>query len=312
MTRRDLPDAVSKSKVLAASQWNALGVAPHLVRSLTKSGDLVRMRQGAYATRRAVEWAGADATRCHVLHVMAVLVTVGRHAVASYHTAAILHHLDLLKRPPKGTVTLTLPPDKSWNRARSAGIIFHAAELPEEHLTKIYNLLVTTVARTVVDLARTLQFTDAVVVADSALHQEKTTKAELERIIAACVRWPGVKQARRVVEFADERAESPFESVARVVFDQFGLDPPELQATVLTPNSSFRVDFLWREYKVIAESDGLLKYNERKDLIKQFERDRCLRDAGYKVVHFTWEELFKTPEVVIRRILAAIAATTPY
>lgn len=312
MTRRDLPDAVSKSKVLAANQWNAIGVAPHLIRSLTKSGDLVRMRQGAYATRRAVEWAGTDATRCHALRVMAVLATVGKHAIASYHSAAILHHLDLLKPPPTGTVTLTLSPDRSWNRARPADIVFHTAELPKEHLTKIYNLVATTVARTVVDLARTLPFTDAVVVADSALREEKTTKAELERILAACPRWPGIKQARRAVGFADERAESPLESAARVVFDEFGLDPPELQATVLTPNNAFRVDFLWAEHKVIVEADGLLKYNERRDLIKQFERDRCLRDAGYKVVHFTWEELFRTPEVVIKRILAAIAATTPF
>lgn len=312
MTRRKRPDAVSKSKVLAANQWNAIGVAPHLIRSLTRTGDLVRMRQGAYATRRAVEWAGTDDTRCHVLHVMAVLATVGKHAVASYHSAAILHHLDLLKSPPEGTVTLTLPPDKPWNRARPADVVFHAAGLSEENITKLYNVRVTTVARTVVDLARTLPFTDAVVVADSALQKEKTTNAELEAALAACSRWPGVKQARRVVEFADERAESPLESAARVVFDRFGLDHPELQATVFTPNGAFRVDFLWREHKVIAEADGLLKYNERRDLIKQFERDRCLRDAGYKVVHFTWEELFNTPEVVIRRIREAIAATTAY
>ena len=312
MTRRDLPDAVSKSKVLTAKQWNAIGVAPHLIRSLARTGDLVRVRQGAYATRRAVEWAGTDETRCHVLHVMAVLAALGKHAVASYHSAAILHHLDLLKSPPAGNVTLTLPPDKPWNRARPANVVFHAAELSEESIARLYNVRVTTVARTVADLARTLPFTEAVVVADSALHQDKTIKAELEAALAGCSRWPGVKQARRVVEFADERAESPLESAARVIFDQFGLDPPELQAAVFTPNNAFRVDFLWREHKVIVEADGLLKYNARRDLIKQFERDRSLRDAGYKVVHFTWEELFKTPEVVIRRIRAGIAAATSY
>jgi predicted transcriptional regulator of viral defense system len=297
---------------MAASRWNAIGVAPHLVRSLTHSGHLVRIRQGVYATKNAVEWAGTDATRLHVLRVLAVRATVGRHAVASYHSAAILHRLDLLGSPPNDIVTLTLPPDKPWNRARPADVVFHSAELPPEHVTRLYNLLLTTAARTVIDLARTLPFTDAVVVADSALREEKATKAELGRILDSTTRWPGVKQARRVVEFADERAESPLESAARVVFDQFGLDPPELQATIFTPNDAFRVDFLWREHKVIVEADGLLKYNDRKDYIRQLERDRCLQDAGYKVVHFTWEELFKTPEVVIERIRRAFAATTPY
>jgi very-short-patch-repair endonuclease len=150
------------------------------------------------------------------------------------------------------------------------------------------------------------------VAADSALRQEKATKAELGQVLDACARWPGVIRARRVVEFADERAESPLESAARVIFGQSGLDSPELQATVFTAADAFRVDFLWRAHKVIAEADGLAKYNDRGDAIRQLERDRRLRDAGFKVVHFTWKELFGTPELVLGRIRAAIAAGTPY
>jgi len=78
------------------------------------------------------------------------------------------------------------------------------------------------------------------------------------------------------------------------------------------PSEAFRVDFLWRAHKVIAEADGLGKYSDRSDAVKQLERDRRLRDAGFRVVHFTWKELFGTPELVLRRIRAAIAATTPY
>jgi very-short-patch-repair endonuclease len=312
VTRRDLPDAIRKKRVMAASRWNLIGVPPHLVRSLTASGDLVRMRQGVYATRVAVQWAGTDSTRRHVLRVLAARATVGHHAVASYHSAALLHRLDLLSSPPEGSVALTCPPGKPWNRARPASVVFHTADLPAGHLTRLYGLPVTTAARTVIDLARTLPFADAVAAADSALRKEKATKPELGKILDVCARWPGVRQARQVVEFADERAESPLESVARVIFDQSGLDSPELQATVFTPSDAFRVDFLWRAHKVIAEADGLGKYNDRSDAIKQLERDRRLRDAGFRVVHFTWKELFGTPELVLRRIVEAIAATTPY
>jgi predicted transcriptional regulator of viral defense system len=297
---------------MAASRWNLIGIPPHLVRSLTASGDLVRMRHGVYATRAAVQWAGTDATRRHVLRVLAARATVGHHAVASYHSAALLHRLDLLNSLPEDTVTLTLPPDKPWKRARPASVTFHTADLPAEHLTRLYSLPVTTAARTVIDLARTLPFADAVVAADSALHKEKAAKPEMGKVLDFCTRWPGVIQARRVVEFADERAESPLESVARILFDQSGLDAPELQATVFTPSGTFRVDFLWRAHKVIAEADGLGKYNDRGDAVKQLERDRRLRDAGFQVVHFTWKELFGTPELVLRRIREALAATTPY
>jgi Protein of unknown function (DUF559) len=180
-------------------------------------------------------------------------------------------------------------------------------------VTRLYNLPVTTAARTVMDLARTLPFMDAVVVADSALQQEKATKPELHQILKESAGWPGVKQARQVIEFADERAESPLESAARVVFEQSGLEPPELQATIHGPTFAYRVDFLWRAQQVIAEADGLVKYNDRKDLLAERERDHQLREAGYTVVHFTWQELFQTPDVVITRIRKAlgVAEKTP-
>jgi hypothetical protein len=239
--------------------------------------------------------------------VMAARATAGRNAVASYHSAARLHRLSLLTPPPDDAVTLTVPLLKPWNRVQPAKIVFHASDLPAEHVTRLYNLPVTSVARTVVDLARTLPFTDGVVTADSALHQEKTNKPELLKALEKCARWPGARQARRVIDFADERAESPLESAARVAFDQGGLEPPELQATIHGPGFAFRVDFRWPAQAVIAEADGLVKYNDRKDLLAERERDHQLREAGYTVVHFTWRELFQTPEVPLARIRQALA-----
>lgn len=305
-------DALGKSKVATTHDWEAMGVSPAMLRTLARSGDLVRLRQGVYATRRAVDWANDDPVRHHVLQVMAVRTWAGRDAVASYHSGATLHRLDLLTPLPTGTVTATLPAPRRWSRPASAGVVFHSADLPPEHVARLYNLPVTTAARTVVDLARTLPFTDAVVVADSALHAEKATKPELHQILDACVRWPGVTQARRVVAFADERAASALESAARVVFDEFGLDPPELQVTIHLPAHAFLVDFCWRQHRVIVEADGLAKYTADKDLIAQFQRDRLLRDGGYKVVHFTWRELFKTPELVITRIRQAFVSHGAY
>jgi Protein of unknown function (DUF559) len=293
---------------MSARQWHDRGVPPPLMRSLIRSGQLIRMRQGAYATRRAVDWAGADPVRAHALDVLAARATLSGsgNAVASYQSAARLHRLSLLAEPPKGAVTLTLPPDRKRNRAKPADVVFHASQLPNEHVARLYNLPLTTVARTVSDLARTLPFMDAVVVADSALNQEKTTKPELRQVLEEGQGWPGVRQARRVVDFADDRAESPLESAARVVFAEAGLEPPELQVTIHGAQEqeqfAARVDFLWREDKVIAEADGLVKDNDRQDLLKERERDHQLRAAGYTVVHFTWQEIFQAKETVIERV----------
>jgi predicted transcriptional regulator of viral defense system len=312
VTKRDTPDALSKKLVVTAHGWHAAGVSPKKLRTLTGSGALVRIRQGVYATRSAVDWAAGDPVRNHVLQVIAARTWAGQDAVASHHSAAVLHRLDLLKSPPSGTVTVTLPAQRRWSRPQAAGVVFRSADLPPEHLTRLYNLPVTTPARTVIDLARTLPFMEAVVVADSALHAEKTTTPELRRTLDSCARWPGVTRARRVVAFADERAGSALESAARVVFDEFGLDPPELQVTIHLPGHAFLADFFWRDPGVIAEADGLAKYADRGDLAGQFQRDRLLRDAGYKVVHFTWRELFKTPALVITRIRQACAPASAY
>ena len=163
-------------------------------------------------------------------------------------------------------------------------------------------------ARTVVDLARTCSFTEGVVVADSALRMRKTTLAEMCSVIADCGRWPGVKRAREVVAFCDARAESALESIGRVVFRDHGLPPPSLQVEVGGDLGVVgRSDYLWPEYATIAEADGALKYTSPDRAIRQLDRDARLRDAGFEVVHFTWQEITLAPEQVVARIRAAFA-----
>jgi hypothetical protein len=112
------------------------------------------------------------------------------------------------------------------HRTRRAGLRAHTAWLPDSHLAVSNKVPATSVARTVIDLARTTPFRSGVTVADCALHVGTTSKAELGAVIAACARWPGIERARRVVDFSDARSESPFESIARVAFRDRGLPPP--------------------------------------------------------------------------------------
>ena len=169
-----------------------------------------------------------------------------RHGgIASHHSAAQLHGLRLLKQPP-GTVTLTVPPGTRAGRYRQdAGVICHAAELPDQQVTKRYGVPVTTAARTVADIARTTTFMEGVVVADAALYERHASKSELRRVLAGCERWPGTSRARQVIDFADGLAESVLESCARVLFRDHGLPPPELQVHITGRDRTMiaRVDF---------------------------------------------------------------------
>jgi len=215
--------------------------------------------------------------------------------------------LDLLSDPQDGIVAITVPPGTRIGPYGRANVIRHSAELPAEHVTRLYGMPVTTAARTVIDIARMSTFMEGVVVADSALQERHASKTELRRVLARCERWPGIGQARNVVDFADGLAESVLESCARITFRDQGLPPPELQVHIAGRDGRLiaRVDFCWRHCHTIAEADGLAKYESGGKAIAELKRDRLLREAGYEVVHFTWQELFGDPVLVATRIRTA-------
>ena len=99
VTLSDAPVAVRKKTVGTVREWRAAGITPAQFRSLTRAGDLVRVRHGVYATRSAVESATTDPRQAHALRVAAARTAVGRHAVASHQSAAVLHGIDLLRDP---------------------------------------------------------------------------------------------------------------------------------------------------------------------------------------------------------------------
>lgn len=124
-------------------------------------------------------------------------------------------------------------------------------------------------------------------------------------MLTACARWPGIRAARRVVEFSDVRSESVLESVARVAFHEHGLPPPDLQVWVGDDEAIGRADFLWREHRTIGEVDGAVKYADPSRALAQLRRDSRLRRAGFEVVHFSWQEIRETPRQVTEDIRAA-------
>jgi hypothetical protein len=182
----------------------------------------------------------------------------------------------------------------------------HVAALPADHVASYRSVLLTSVPRTVIDLARILPFSRGVAVADSALNATLTSQDELSTVIADCPRWPGIQRAREVIAFSDSRSESVLESLGRAAFHQFGLPPPDLQVWVGDDGEVIgRADFLWRRYRTIGEADGAMKYETPDRARAQLGRDARLRAAGYEVVHFTWPEITRVPAQVVDSIRVA-------
>jgi very-short-patch-repair endonuclease len=304
----DTPDAIDGLYVWSVKQWRAQGVSPKRLRTLVRDGDLIRTQHGVYATRKAMEYAKKDDRRAHVIAaISAIRVTTG--GTVSHHSAALLHGLDMLHPPDMSKVGMAFSQGGGYS---AGGIVRYRGKLPRNQIEKVFGLPVTSVARTVIDIARISAFMQGVVVADSALHngmipgETGTTEEQLQAVLSTCAGWPGLALAERVVRFADGRSESVLESCARVVFDEHALEPPDLQVWI--PGSGYRADFCWMDCQVIAETDGLAKYEEdpKRKIAEQIRRDHELRDLGWEVVHFTWEQLFRNPAKVVRAILDAM------
>lgn len=293
--------------IKTAAELRAKGNSAAQIASLTQQGTLVQIRRGVYARGDMAEQVLSSPNGERLLAAAAELLSVGPGAVASHESAAWIHGVELLGapggHPAASQVTLTRPP--GHNRSGRAGVRVHSAQLPAHHVTVEYGMPVTTVARTIVDLARSLEFRAGVVAADSALRQRLVTKADLEKVLTECTRWSGIKTAADVVAFANGLAESVLESLARVVFKDCGLPPPELQVWVGDAEVVGRVDFLWRRFRTVAEVDGRMKYADPSRAVQQLDRDRQLRDAGYEVVHFGWQHINENPGYVSKAIRTA-------
>lgn len=279
---------------------SGLGLAERDVRRLVAAGELRVLRHGVLVGRRRLALSADDRQR-HALAAAAALAALDRQAAVSHESAACLHGLTVLGHAPS-VVRLTRP---GGSCRRMPGTTLRVCGLPEQHVTEVDGVRVTTLARTVVDLARASSRRASVVIADSA-RRAGCSGAELESVLRFCWTWPGIDRAAWVVHFADSRAEGALESLSRLVFHEHGLPQPDLQVRLGESDLVGRVDFYWRAHGVVGEADGLLKYADDPDALRREKlRQERLEDAGFVVVRWGWDDIWNRPEETVARILRA-------
>jgi hypothetical protein len=295
---RDLPQLVLRPAALRR------GFGDDEIAQLRRRKTWTSLQRGAYVVGQPALTARAR----HLLVLQATLSGLRTPAVVSHVSAAALHGLPLwgmslhqvhiTRRPPART--------DSGTRLRS-----HAARLPDDDIVLVGSIPVTAVARTVVDLARTLPFAAALAVADAALHHGSTTDADLRAVLDAAAGSRGARAARRVVEAADGRSESVGESRSRAIMIELGLPLPDLQVEVRDADGVLigRCDFGWEAQRLLGEFDGRVKYGrllrpgqEPGDVVfAEKRREDALRDQNWGMVRWVWREL-DSPATVGRRI----------
>lgn len=278
----------------------AAGYTEGEINRMVRRGTLTAVRRGAYVEGAPPD---DDAAR-HLLLVRATVPALAGEAVVSHISAALLHGLPAWG-VPLDVVQATRARSSSGAR-RGARVHLHCAPLRTEEIVTVGGIPCTEEARTVVDVARTVPFTQAVVVADAALRRTRSapplvSREDLRAALENAVGWPGVPAARRVVAFADGRSGSVGESRSRVAIAAAGLPPPVLQYEVWAAGRR-RIgwtDFGWPRLRTVGEFDGRVKYGR---LLKPGEepgdavyaeklREDDLRDQDLEVVRWTWPEI---------------------
>jgi hypothetical protein len=267
-----------------------------------RSGRWHRVTRGAYV--EAVVWARLDAPARHLCLAQARLLLLGPGWLVARRSAAIAYGLPLIGKHPEKAQLVRHP---TTRKARATTRHERLATVTPEDIAWLDGLPVTSLARTVVDIARAEVLRSGVVVADAALRRG-LLPAELAAAAARMAGWRGGRRAVEVAAFASGLSESALESVSRVLFHEQAVPRPEQQVEIWVDGRfEARVDFLWREQNVVGEADGRAKYASVESLYAEKRREERLRDLGFEVVRWGWDEAWRRdPELVasVHRSLA--------
>ena len=280
---------------------------------LNRQGELTHLRRGAYASTASSDLSREDNHR-RLIHATAPQLIDG--SVVSHGSAAVIHGLPVWAAAIE---RVHITRSRRGHGKRRSLVHAHCAPLDEVDIVLVDQIPVTSLARTVLDLARTLPRDQAVALGDGALRLG-LSPGLLASGLVRMERWPGVRQARRAIDFLDARSESVGESVSRVRLHDDGLPAPDLQQDILGPNGEViaRADFLWRELRTVGEFDGKVKYGRllkpgqsaEQVVFDEKVREDLIRDCGLQVARWIWRDLYR-PGVIPDRVLRAFARANP-
>jgi very-short-patch-repair endonuclease len=282
--------AARQCGVVARRQLLEAGLTHAMVGERVRSGRLIRLHRGVYAVgharlRREGHW-------------LAAVLAVGPGAVLSHRDAAGLHDL----RPANHATT-----EVSTTRQPRAirGIAIHRTTvLDAQDITTVSGIPVTTVARTLVDLAGLVPRDHLAKAIKEAERRHVLDMRQVEGAMARTRgrRGPGHRALREAiaehVALGLTASESALEDAFLRLLRDARLPRPAINAYV----EGFRVDAVWREQHVAVELDGWAWHHARDAFERDRERDAALTTAGWRVVRFTHRQVIGRPDAVVETL----------
>jgi len=194
------------------------------------------------------------------------------------------------------------------SRARGAlaGIGVHRSRsLDAKDTTSHHGIPITTVARTLLDLAASVSAHRL----ERALAQSERLRLydhrALQDVLARANGHRGRTPLAAAITHEPQLTRSELEALLLDLARRAGLPPPLVNSTLDAPDHGrLDPDFYWPTHRLIVETDGYETHRTRAAFQADRRRDAALTAAGYTVLRFTDRDVTRHPETVICRLRA--------
>jgi hypothetical protein len=276
---------VTRSELLAA------GITHAEIRHRLRIGALAREYKGVYRV-------GHRAPSLEARYLAAVRAC-GEGAFLSGRAAG--HLLGLLKGPiPPPAVTAP-------TKRRIADIeTRRSLRLDARDRTTFRQIPVTTVPRTLVDLAAVLSFDDLARACHEAGVRFGTTPTQVEAVLARWPRPPGAANLRAIMHGDARVTLSKLERAFLDLLEKEGLPLPETNR----PAGSRRVDCRWPEHRLTVELNGYRYHRSRHAWEQDRLREREARTREDEFRQYTYADVFEDQRYMLRELRQLLGIPT--
>jgi very-short-patch-repair endonuclease/predicted transcriptional regulator of viral defense system len=284
--------ANSQYGVVARRQLRDLGLSDAAIAHRVAAGRLHRLHHGVYAvghTRllQRGRW-------------MAAVLSCAPGAVLSHAAAAALWEL---RASDATIVDVTIP--GSGGRRRRAGIRLHRARSLDGQTAVMDGIPVTKPARTILDLAATLDVRAIERVIDQAENLRLTDFPSLDALARALASHRGATKLRTVLRDhtpGTTLTKSQLEELFLALCRAAGLPKPLVNHRV----AGFEADFVFADHRLIVETDSWRHHRSRDSFERDRRRDAIHAAAGWRTLRFTWRQIEHEPQTVAAAVAAAL------
>jgi hypothetical protein len=265
------------------------GVSPEQIRARLQRGSLSQEHPGIYRV-------GHRAPSVEARYLAAVLAC-GDGAILIARPAGFLWGV-IKGTPPRPDVVALV-------KRRIQGVATHRVRrIHAEDATKCRGVPVTTVARTLVDLAGVLPEQLLARACHEAEVRHQTTPDQVEAVLARLPTRPGARILRGILHGEIHVTLSRLEGAFLALLRREGLPLPETNR----PASGRRVDCRWPEFRLTVELDSYRYHRSRHAWEADRRREREAHARGDEFRRYTWGDVFEDPRLTLRELKALLSS----